>query len=45
MLSEFVDHRKQATDAEADYLRLVNELMRLLVVAEELFTFVRNAES
>ena len=40
------DDRKRATDAEADYLRLVNELMRLLlVVAEELFTFVRNAES
>jgi transposase len=41
--SRYLDEREPATDAEADYLRLVKELMRLLEV-EELFTFVTHEE-
>ncbi|MCH5375907.1 MAG: transposase, partial [Planctomycetes bacterium] len=41
--SRYQDDREPTTEAEADYLRLVKELMRLLE-AEELFTFVIHAE-
>lgn len=41
--SRYQDEREPTTDAEADYLRLVKELMRLLE-AEELFTFVIHTE-
>jgi len=41
--SRYHDASEPGTDAEADYLRLVNELMRLLE-AEELFTFVIHVE-
>jgi len=41
--SRYEDQQKAASDAEADYKRLVNELMRLLE-ADELFTFVTAPE-
>ena len=41
--ARYRDDQEPATDAEADYLRLVKELMRLLE-ADELFTFVIHAE-
>jgi len=41
--ARYHDEQEPATDAEADYLRLVKELMRLLE-ADELFTFVIYAE-